>query len=116
MLQWARVKRAGMVPQPRTSFGLAVHRGRAFVFGGVADQAGRGDRVYSENFDEMYQFNMDPCLRRWFPVSVRAPKKAATNAGELVRLYSQMICKSSIAAANVVANKLWACGDREGGL
>ena len=44
-----------MAPQPRTSFGLVMHKSRAILFGGVADQAGKGDRMYSENFDEMYQ-------------------------------------------------------------
>jgi len=63
-----------MGPQPRTSFGMACHRSRAILFGGVADQAGKGDRVYSENFDELYQFNMEPHLRRWFPVTLRLPK------------------------------------------
>ena len=65
-----------MAPQPRTSFGMVLHKARAILFGGVADQAGKGDRVYSQNFDEMYQFNMEPHLRRWFPVTLRATAKA----------------------------------------
>lgn len=78
--QWEKVKKAGMAPQPRTSFGLAVHKNRAILFGGVADQAGKGDRIYSQNFDEMYQFNMEPHLRRWFPVSMRAAAKSKVSA------------------------------------
>lgn len=75
LLQWEKVKKAGMAPQPRTSFGMVTHKNRAVLFGGVADQAGKGDRLYSQNFDEMYQFNMEPHLRRWFPVTLRAPAK-----------------------------------------
>lgn len=60
-----------MAPQPRTSFGLVQHKARAILFGGVAEKEGAGDRVYSTNFDEMYQFGMEPSLRRWFPVSLR---------------------------------------------
>ena len=74
-MQWKKVKKAGLAPQPRTSFGMVAHRGRAFLFGGVAEQAGKGDRIYSENFDELYQFSMD--LKRWFPVSFRRPKQAS---------------------------------------
>lgn len=115
MLQWARVKRAGMVPQPRTSFGLAVHRGRAFIFGGVADQAGRGDRMFSENFDEMYHFNMDPCLRRWFPVTVRAPKKTAASAGALVRgrLYMMRTLQEKHCSSRYWADRPWAWFERD---
>lgn len=35
--------------------------------------------MYSEMFNELYQFNME--TRRWFPVVVRAPKGAKANAG-----------------------------------
>ena len=80
-----KAKKAGMAPQPRTSFGMVTHRNRAILFGGVVDQAGKGDRLYSQNFDEMYQFNMEPQLRRWFPVSLRATAKvkATAEVGEL---------------------------------
>lgn len=79
-MQWEKVKKAGMAPQPRTSFGMVMHKNRAVLFGGVADQAGKGDRIYSQNFDEMYQFNMEPHLRRWFPVTLRAAAKPKTTA------------------------------------
>ena len=74
-LQWENVKKAGIAPRPRTSFGMVHHKNRAYLFGGVADQAGKGDRIYSENFDEMYQFNLDANVRRWFPVTMRNTSK-----------------------------------------
>ncbi len=36
-MQWERVKKAGMAPTPRSSFSMAVHKGRAFLFGGASD-------------------------------------------------------------------------------
>ena len=71
---WQKVKKEGMVPTPRTSFGMAVHapKSKAIMFGGVFDQDGGGDKMYSELFNEAYQFNMNS--RRWFPLSVRPPK------------------------------------------
>lgn len=68
-LQWQKVKKEGMAPGPRMSFGLVVHKRRAIVFGGVTDAAGRGDRVYSELHNELYQFNLE--TRRWFPLGLR---------------------------------------------
>lgn len=72
---WQKVKKEGMVPSPRTSFGLAVQasKGKAILFGGVFDQEGSGDKMYSELFNEAYQFNMSS--RRWFPVLVKPPKQ-----------------------------------------
>ena len=71
---WQKVKKEGMVPTARSSFGLAVHapKAKAIMFGGVFDQDGGGDKLYSELFNEAYQFNMSS--RRWFPLSVRPPK------------------------------------------
>jgi N-acetylneuraminic acid mutarotase len=71
---WQKVKKEGMAPTPRTSFGLAVQtsKAKAILFGGVFDQEGAGDKMYSELFNEAYQFNMNS--RRWFPVTVRPPK------------------------------------------
>lgn len=69
---WERVKKAGMAPTQRTSFGLVSHKGRAIVFGGVHDREGAGDRMYSELFNEIYQFNM--ASRRWFPLAIRPAK------------------------------------------
>ena len=76
---WQKVKKEGMVPSPRTSFGLAVQatKGKAILFGGVFDQEGSGDKMYSELFNEAYQFNMNS--KRWFPVSVRPPKVKGSN-------------------------------------
>ena len=44
--QWERLKKAGLAPSRRASFGMAVHRGRAVLFGGVTDRAGKGDKVF----------------------------------------------------------------------
>ena len=68
--KWEKVKKAGMAPTPRTSFGLVVHKARAVFFGGVHDREGTGDRVYSELFNEAYQFNM--LSRRWFPLAMKS--------------------------------------------
>ena len=70
---WEKVKKAGMAPTPRTSFGLALHKNKAVFFGGVHDREGGGDRLYSELFNEAYQFNM--VSRRWFPLAMRGPPK-----------------------------------------
>ena len=78
---WQKVKKEGMVPTPRTSFGMAVHapKSKAIMFGGVFDQDGGGDKMYSELFNEAYQFNMTS--RRWFPLSVRPPKPKGKDKG-----------------------------------
>ncbi|RMZ55199.1 hypothetical protein APUTEX25_005477, partial [Auxenochlorella protothecoides] len=78
---WERVRKAGMAPSARTGFGMARHGRRAVYFGGVVDQAGGRDRVYSELFNEAYQFDLE--TRRWFPLAVRAPrgKRAGAAAG-----------------------------------
>ncbi|KAK9845440.1 hypothetical protein WJX81_006475 [Elliptochloris bilobata] len=68
--QWERVRRAGMAPSPRTSFGLATHRQRAVLFGGITDRAGAGDKLFSEMHNELYQFSF--ASRRWFPLALRA--------------------------------------------
>ena len=41
LAQWERLKRAGMAPGPRASFGMAAHRTRAVLFGGITDQRGK---------------------------------------------------------------------------
>ena len=76
LVQWERVKKAGLAPSPaRASFGLACHNERAIIFGGVSDQKGQKDAVYSEHFNEMYQFGLQS--RRWYPVSMRVNANAA---------------------------------------
>lgn len=71
--QWERIKKAGMAPSPRISFGLGVHKQRAVMFGGVLDREGAGDRLYSELYNELYQFNF--IQKRWYPIALRTPKK-----------------------------------------
>ena len=41
-MQWERLKRAGLAPSKRASFGMVTHRDRALLFGGVTDRAGAG--------------------------------------------------------------------------
>ena len=75
---WDKVKKGGMAPTARNSFGLVTHKNRAIFFGGVHDREGGGDRLYSELFNEAYQFNM--ASRRWFPLAMRPPKKSPSAA------------------------------------
>lgn len=74
---WTKIPRAGFAPAPRASFGLALHRRRAILWGGVVDAAGRGDKLYSEHYDDIYQFRADAA--KWFPVVLR-PTAAAARA------------------------------------
>ncbi|KFM23343.1 Kelch domain-containing protein 4 [Auxenochlorella protothecoides] len=75
---WERVRKAGMAPSARTGFGMARHGRRAVYFGGVVDQAGGRDRVYSELFNEAYQFDLE--TRRWFPLAVTPAQRARLEA------------------------------------
>ena len=75
---WRKVPRAGFAPVPRASFGLALHRRRAILWGGVVDAAGKGDKLYSDHYDDIFQFNAD--AGKWFPVILR-PTRAAAAAG-----------------------------------
>ena len=45
----------------------------AIMVGGITDQHGQGDKLYSTLHGDIYLFNMD--TSRWFPLAVRAPKK-----------------------------------------
>ena len=68
--QWEHVKRAGLAPSPaRASFGMAHHNDSAIVFGGVTDQRGRKDAVYSDLHNDLYSFGLKS--RRWYPVQMR---------------------------------------------
>lgn len=79
LMQWEKVKKAGMAPTPRTSFALVTHKKRAIIFGGVTDQHGKGDHMFSTLHDELYQFNFDS--RRWYPVAVKlSAKQLATSS------------------------------------
>lgn len=80
-VQWEKVKKAGIAPSPRTNFGLACHKKRAILFGGVTDQHGRGDHMYSSMHDELYQMNLE--TQRWYPIAVKAPAKAAAKKADM---------------------------------
>jgi len=78
-LAWARVPKAGFAPPPRAAFGLAPHKRRAILWGGVTDAAGRGDRLYSAAHGDAFQFSAD--ARKWFPVLLRGGAAKATGDG-----------------------------------
>lgn len=80
LLQWEKVKKAGLAPNPRCNVAFASHKKRAILFGGITDQHGRGDRMFSTLHDDLYQFNCDS--RRWYPVAVKAPAKALAKANK----------------------------------
>ena len=65
--QWERLKKAGLAPSRRASFGMAVHRERAVLFGGVTDRAGKGDKVCS--FPSEHFHTPTPPARRQSSVS-----------------------------------------------
>lgn len=84
---WDKVKRQGMGPGPRAGFNMAVHKRRALLFGGVADQETRGgEDIVSEFFNELFTFAAD--TQRWFPVAFRPPK--AKKEGELDSVERQL--------------------------
>ncbi|KIZ00809.1 Kelch domain-containing protein 4 [Monoraphidium neglectum] len=74
---WERVKKQGMAPGPRASFGWAVHKGaRAFLFGGVSDNEAKGGEDLSSEFhNDLYTFSCTN--RRWFGAELRPSKAAA---------------------------------------
>ena len=49
------MKKTGMAPTKRASFGMVTHRDGGYLFGGVTDRSGAGDKLYSELHDELYR-------------------------------------------------------------
>ncbi len=96
-MQWQRLKRQGLAPGARAAFAMVTHRNRAILFGGTTDQKGRGDKVYSELHNELFQFSFD--RQRWYPVLLKAPSKqqqqAASSEGSAgmlnFHMYSQPV-------------------------
>lgn len=74
MVQWERLKKTGMAPTKRASFGMVTYCDRAYLFGGVTDRSGAGDKMYSELHDELYQ--LDLSSQRWRPVAMKLRKAA----------------------------------------
>lgn len=65
-----------MAPSKRASFSLAVHKDKAILFGGVADEEARqGEVIVSNFFNELYQLNMTQM--RWYPVAMRPSQKTS---------------------------------------
>ena len=73
-MQWERLKKSGMAPTKRASFGMVTHRDHAYLFGGVTDRSGAGDKMYSELHDELYQLDLTSI--RWRPVAMKIKKAA----------------------------------------
>ena len=74
VVQWERLKKTGMAPTKRASFGMVTYCDRAYLFGGVTDRSGAGDKMYSELHDELYQ--LDLSSQRWRPVAMKLKKAA----------------------------------------
>lgn len=70
--QWQRLKPGGPAPGPRASFAMAHHRHRVIMFGGITDQPGKGDRLFSQAHDDLFQLNFE--RQRWGHVVLRPPK------------------------------------------
>ena len=67
-----------MAPTPRTSFALVTHKKRAIIFGGVTDQHGKAEHMFSTLHDELYQLNFES--QRWYPIAIRVPAKQLPKA------------------------------------
>mmetsp|Transcript_35362 Transcript_35362/g.89532 ORF Transcript_35362/g.89532 Transcript_35362/m.89532 type:complete len:561 (-) Transcript_35362:2296-3978(-) len=102
---WERVKKAGMAPGARSSFSLAVHKGRAFLFGGASDNEAKGGLDLSSEFhNDLYTFNLDK--RRWYAAELRPPAKAKGadgKGGEGAEAAGGEGASSSMAAAEAAA-------------
>lgn len=65
-----------MAPSKRASFAMALHKARAVLFGGTADEEGKGGEVLVSNFfNDLYQLNL--AQWRWYPVAMRSQKSTA---------------------------------------
>eukprot|EP00877_Chromochloris_zofingiensis_P007071 jgi/Chrzof1/2617/Cz11g22180.t1 len=70
---WERLRKTGMAPGARSSFGMVQYKQHAFLFGGVSDNEARGGEDLSSEFhNDLYQFN---CVsQRWFAAELRPSK------------------------------------------
>jgi hypothetical protein len=74
--KWERKNKAGMAPSKRASFAMALHKNRAILFGGTADEEAKGGEVLvSSFFNDLYQLNLSQW--RWYPVAMRPQKGGA---------------------------------------
>lgn len=65
-----------MAPSKRASFAMTLHKSRAILFGGTADEEGKGGEVLVSNFfNDLYQLNLTQW--RWYPVAMRSQKPGA---------------------------------------
>jgi hypothetical protein len=69
-MQWERMPKQGMAPSVRSSFGMVLHKNKAIMFGGAADEeAKKGEVLVSSFFNDLYQLNL--LQGRWYPVALR---------------------------------------------
>lgn len=55
---------------------MALHKTKALLFGGTADEEGKGGETLISNFfNDLYQLNLTQW--RWYPMAMRAQKKGA---------------------------------------
>ena len=101
LMQWEKVKKGGMAPTPRTSFALVTHKKRAIIFGGVTDQHGKGDHMFSTLHDELYQFNFDS--RRWYPIAVKVSAKQLAKSSQDQQPASSNASQQSSEGQNAVS-------------
>ena len=101
LMQWEKVKKGGMAPTPRTSFALVTHKKRAIIFGGVTDQHGKGDHMFSTLHDELYQFNFDS--RRWYPTAVKVSAKQLAKSSQDQQPASSNASQQSSEGQNAVS-------------
>lgn len=74
--RWERKPKAGMAPSKRASFAMALHNARVMLFGGTADEEGKGGEVLVSNFfNDLYQLSL--LQWRWYPVAMRSQKAGA---------------------------------------
>jgi formylglycine-generating enzyme required for sulfatase activity len=74
--RWERKPKAGMAPSTRASFAMTLHKTKAVLFGGAADEEGkRGEVLVSNFFNDLYQLNL--AQWRWYPVAMKAQKPGA---------------------------------------
>ncbi|QDZ25591.1 hypothetical protein HOP50_18g81330 [Chloropicon primus] len=101
---WERIKKNGICPTKRAGSTIVTHKKNAVAFGGVVDHEVE-DNIYSEFFNDMFNFKMDK--RRWFPMVIRNPgSKGPGIMGQtyVVKKGSAALTKEEKAATKIQAH------------
>jgi Galactose oxidase, central domain len=104
--KWERKPKAGMAPSKRASFAMVSHKTRAVLFGGTADEEGKGGEVLVSNFfNDLYQLNLSQW--RWYPVAMRAQKPGAGTFSSMssTLLLRQFLETSRLNTGQILATK-----------